>query len=60
MSGIQLHPRWRITSLAHNELDKAVINIVEKHGLTYGELFNILGQILCSWSKCQVKEERKS
>lgn len=58
MSGIAMHPRYMVTAKAHNELDLAVIEIVKKYDLTYGELFNVLGQISCSWSRCMVKDER--
>jgi hypothetical protein len=53
------HPRSMPTAKAHNELDKAFIDIIEKYNLTYAEAVNILGQIICSLSKLCVNEERK-
>lgn len=56
---MKLHERYFIVEKAHNEIDKFVIDAISKHELTYGELFNILGRIVTSWSKWAIKDERK-
>jgi hypothetical protein len=58
--GLQRHPRAQITALAHNELDKMVIDLIGKHKLTYGELQSILAQIQLAWAGWQIKDERET
>jgi hypothetical protein len=53
------HQRAAVYDFAHNELDKFVIDLCDKYKLTYGELFGILGQVMCSWARWQVKDERE-
>jgi hypothetical protein len=56
----KIHPRTRIVSEAHVELSNAVISVIEKHNLTYAELWYILTQIAASWVKHAISDERVS
>ena len=40
------------------ELSEAVVTAVQKHGLTYAELVSIFAEILQSWSKFVIRDER--
>jgi hypothetical protein len=51
---MKLHGRVMIVQGAHNEMAKAVIDVVEKHGLTYLELLS------ASWLKYAIRNERYS
>ena len=56
---ILMHPRTMPVQQAHNDLDKAVSEVISKHpDLTYLELLAILNQIAASWIKYGLKDER--
>jgi hypothetical protein len=55
---MELSPRHFPVATARNEIDTAVTNAVEKHSLTYGELFSILAGLMASWARYAVKDER--
>ncbi len=55
---MKLHPRHEPTTLARIELSEAVSTIIGKHKLTYPELFDMLADVLKSWTKNAVKDER--
>lgn len=56
---MKLHERYFIAAKARNEIDKAVLDTISRHELTYGELLNILGQLVLTWSAYLVKDERQ-
>ena len=53
-----LHPRYFIVEQAEIELSTAVTGIIEKHGLTYAELFKVLNAVTASWLKYALRDER--
>ena len=53
-----IHPRYFIVERAEIELSTAVTGIIEKHGLTYVELFKILNGVTTSWLKYALRDER--
>jgi hypothetical protein len=55
---ITIHPRYFIVERAEIELSIAVTGIIEKHGLTYVELFKILNGVTASWLKYALRDER--
>jgi hypothetical protein len=55
---MKLHERVMIVQGAHNEMAKAVIDVVEKHGLTYLELLACLNDVSASWLKYAIRNER--
>ena len=55
---ITLHPRHRTVETAYLAIDECIGKTMKASELTYGELFNILGRILCSWSRYAIKDER--
>jgi hypothetical protein len=57
---MNLHFRVLPVQQAHNEIDRAVTDAVERHpDLTYLELLAILNQVAASWIKIAIQEERK-
>lgn len=54
----RINPRDRVLAEATSELQVFVARLIENHGLTYGELAMALGNVLMSWAKWQIKEER--
>ena len=46
-------------SKAKIELSQALSDIIERHGLTYGEIFAILASELQGWAKLMVRSERE-
>lgn len=56
--GLKLHPRTLIVQRAKVELSTALSDIIEKHDLTFGEVFSVLAQESASWAKVAVREER--
>jgi hypothetical protein len=56
---IQISPRYHLVERAYLDVDKAVSDAIEKHALTYGEVFSILGRITVEWARYAVKDERK-
>lgn len=57
---MKMHSRDMTVAKAHNELAEAVTLTIEKHKLTYGELFQILSLIMGSWAKWSIRDERGS
>ena len=54
---MKLHPRMRVVTQARGELDQFLIDLEQKHGLTYGEVFSLLGHAVASLAKYQIREE---
>ncbi len=55
---MKLHERHIPFQQAKSEISKVVEEAVEKHNLTYGELFSILANELRSWAGCVIRDER--
>ena len=53
-----LHPRFQITRQAHLELEKAYLDITEKHNLTALESIGILLECALTVKKFALREER--
>jgi len=55
---MKLHARVMIVQKAHCDLAKVVLDLVEKHDLTYLELIACLNNVMASWIKDAVRDER--
>lgn len=55
---MKIHPRYWIVSKAENELSTALMDIQQKHELTFAETFKILGLMIERESKYAIREER--
>ncbi len=56
--GIRLHPRYQIVQEARHEVGKALTDAIDKHGLTYGEIFSVLSDVMGEWAKYAIRSER--
>ena len=52
------HPREKIVATAESELSIAVSDLIEGHGLTYGELHRVINSVQSNWIKYQIRDER--
>lgn len=52
------HPRSIVVQEAKVDFDQAFLSIEEKHGLTYGELFDLLSDRMNRLSRSLVQHER--
>ncbi len=60
IEGIKLHPRHQIRIYAEAEHNKALLEIIQNHNLTYGEIFTLLSKSMRDWvSYFQKDEENK-
>lgn len=57
-SGLRIHPRHAITQRASLDVREALLRAVERHDLTYGEVFTILADALAEWAKHARRDER--
>lgn len=55
---LKLHPRTRAVDKARLEFDQFLLDLAEKHELTYGELFSMLGLAIANNAKYQIRAER--
>ena len=55
---MKLHPRTRVVDKARLEFDQFLLDLADKHELTYGELFSMLGQAIANNAKYQIRAER--
>lgn len=55
---MKIHPRYFVVSKAGIELSEFLINLQQKHELTYGETFKLLGEIIQREAKYAIREER--
>lgn len=55
---MKLHPRARVVDQARHELTVFLLDLVQKHELTYGELFSLLGCQITEHAKYQIRSER--
>lgn len=55
---MKLHKRTRIVDQARLEFDQFLIDLAQKHELTYGELFSMFGHAIANHAKYQIRSER--
>ena len=56
---MRLHPRHMIVNDASREFEGFVIDVlIKKHGLTYGEIFSLLGEQVARSAKYLIRQER--
>ncbi len=55
---MKLHERSPIVTLARNEFATFLLDLEQKHGLTYGEMFSLLGNAIANLAKYQIRSER--
>ena len=55
---MRIHPRYFIVSKAENELSTFLLDLEQKHELTYGEVVRILSTLLAREAKHMIREER--
>ncbi len=55
---MKVHPRMFEVQKIHIEMATAVTEIVRKNDLTHAELMQILLQIMTSWNRYAVRDER--
>ncbi len=55
---MKLHQRSFIVQQASIDVNKAVVEVVQKHNLTFAELVHVLASCLQSWARFEVREER--
>ena len=55
---MKLHSRTRVVDKARLEFDQFLLDLADKHELTYGELFSMLGQAIANNAKYQIRAER--
>lgn len=53
-----LHPRYRICQAAAAELGMFLSQLIDRHGLTYSEVFGMLGSAISSEAKFAIRDER--
>ena len=55
---IKIHKRSQIVTNARCEFDKFLLDLEQKHELTFGEMFGILGSAIANLAKYQIRSER--
>ena len=55
---VKMHPRAKVVSQAQGELDAFLLKLGQKHDLTYGEIFSLLGRAVSENAKWLVRGER--
>lgn len=55
---MKLHPRSIVVQEARLEFDQFLIDLEEKHSLTHGEMFSLLGSAVANLAKYQIRSER--
>jgi hypothetical protein len=55
---MKLHQRTLTVQRARTALSAAVSDVIEKHDLTFAEVFSILSQEIEQWAKYAVRAER--
>lgn len=56
---MNVHHRMEIRQLAEIDHSKALLEIIQKHELTYGEIFTILSSSITRWAGYLKKDEDK-
>ena len=55
---MKLHSRTRVVDKARLEFDQFLLDLEQKHELTLGELFSMLGAKITDLAKYQIRSER--
>lgn len=55
---MNLHPRHDQVSRAGLTIKEDICATVVKYGLTFAELIGILAEVIASWTKSEIREER--
>jgi hypothetical protein len=55
---VRLHKRTTIVQKARNEFETFLLELEQKHELTYGEVFSLLGNAIANLAKYQIRGER--
>jgi hypothetical protein len=55
---MKLHQRMALVQKARNELETFLLELEQKHALTYGEVFSLLGNAVANLAKYQIRAER--
>lgn len=55
---MKIHPRYFIVSKAENEISMFLLDLIQKHDLTYGETVKILTHLLQTQAKYMIRDER--
>ena len=56
---MKIHPRDKVTTEARHELEGTMLALIAKYDLTYGEVFEMLGEQLSRTAKYAVRSERQ-
>jgi hypothetical protein len=56
---VRLHPRHAIVNVAGNELFEFVRELIERHGLTHGEVTALLAASVSARASYQIRDERR-
>lgn len=55
---LKIHPRTRIVDKARHEFEAFLLDLEQKHELTYGELYSMLGGKIVDLAKYHIRFER--
>lgn len=55
---MKLHSRTRVVDKARQEFETFLLDLEQKHALTFGELFSLLGSKIADLAKYQIRAER--
>lgn len=55
---LKIHPRSNIVQKARLEFDQFLLDLEQKHELTYGETFSLFGNAIANLAKYQIRSER--
>lgn len=58
VSKMRLHPRYFIVQKASSELTGFMLDLIEKHELTHGEIAKLLAEEILTWTKYEIRAER--
>lgn len=56
--GIKIHPRYFKVQEAKNEIELAVLKLIDKHRLTYGEINGVMLEMALGFNKYTIRHER--
>lgn len=56
---MSVHPRVLVVQEARRELGAFLGQLIAKHGLSYAEVFMLLGHEITSWANHAVRDERR-
>ena len=55
---VKTHPRTAIVDKARHAFEVFMLDLEQKHDLTYGELFALLGHKITALAKSEIRAER--